>query len=438
MAKLNMKKVAPAGYMNEGQKAHPINPLQALRRSVLSCLLWESEFYCDGQEIAARIRELVKANKPEDVSALAIQARSKFKLRHVPLLLARELARTASGRIVGDTIAAVIQRADELAEFLSIYWQDGKDQSLSAQVKKGLARAFGKFSAYDLAKYNRDGDVKLRDVLFLSHARPKDDAQAEVWKQLIDGKLPAPDTWEVALSGGADKREAFERLMAEGKLGALAFLRNLRNMEQATVPKAAVKAYAQTVKVERVLPFRFIAAARAVPAWEDVVELAMMRCLDAQEPLSGHTVLLVDTSPSMAWKMSGKSDLNRKDAALGVAVLLASICPEIEIRAFSSQVAIVPPRKGFALAEAIDRAVPSNGTLLGHAIKSASGRYERIIVLTDEESQDAIVDPDAGTKAYMVNLASTQRGVGYGRWTHLDGFSEAVIAFIRESETVAS
>ena len=103
---------------------------------------------------------------------------------------------------------------------------------LSGQVKKGLAAAFPKFDEYQLAKYDRGGPIKLRDVLFLCHAKPRDAAQAGVWKKLIWGRLTTPDTWEVALSSGADKREAWERLLRENKLGALALLRNLRNMRR--------------------------------------------------------------------------------------------------------------------------------------------------------------------------------------------------------------
>ena len=36
--------------------------------------------------------------------------------------------------------------------------------------------------------------------LFLCHAKPRDAAQAGVSKELIWGRLNAPDTWEVALS----------------------------------------------------------------------------------------------------------------------------------------------------------------------------------------------------------------------------------------------
>ena len=39
---------------HEGARAHHISVLAQLRRSVLSCLLWESEFYEDGEEIGSK------------------------------------------------------------------------------------------------------------------------------------------------------------------------------------------------------------------------------------------------------------------------------------------------------------------------------------------------------------------------------------------------
>src|SRR5262249_34416988 len=190
------------------------------------------------------------------------------KLRHAPLLLVREMARLASHRqLVAETLYQVIQRADELAEFVALYWTEGK-QPLSAQVKKGLASAFTKFDEYALAKYNRAAPVKLRDVLFLSHAKPLDQAQADLWKRLGDGQLATPDTWEVSLSAGADKHEVWERLLRENKLGALALLRNLRNMTEAKVDEQLMRDGLARMKTERVLPFRFIAAARYAPQWE--------------------------------------------------------------------------------------------------------------------------------------------------------------------------
>ena len=200
--RLNIAKhyMRPRLRTHEGAPAKAITPEQALRRSVLSCMLWEGEFYEDGVQIAGRMQELVPQVAAEKVAALAIEARERMKLRHAPLLLVREMARHATHRgLVAETLARVIQRADELSEFVAIYWAGGR-QPLSAQVKKGLATAFCKFDEYALAKYDRAGVVRLRDVLFLSHAKPNDAAQAALWKRLADNELVTPDTWEVALS----------------------------------------------------------------------------------------------------------------------------------------------------------------------------------------------------------------------------------------------
>ncbi|MBW8882871.1 MAG: TROVE domain-containing protein, partial [Asticcacaulis sp.] len=308
----------------EGAPAIKLNAEQSLRRSVLSCLLWEDEFYEDGLAITDRIAALAVEVAPSVVAELAVEAREHFSLRHAPLMLLCALARTGSGTsLVSETIARVIQRADELSEFLSLYWRHGR-KPLSKQMKKGLATAFGKFDAYQLAKYDRDGPVKLRDVLFLVHAKPKDEAQAGLWKQVAERSLPSPDTWEVALSGGADKKTSFERLLAERKLGYLALLRNLRNMDQAGVDEVLVKdAILARRGAERVLPFRYVAAARAAPRFEPWLDQALAEAVLEGPVFEGRTLVLVDVSGSMDWKLSAKSDLTRMDAA----ATLASIIP---------------------------------------------------------------------------------------------------------------
>src|SRR5580700_5927019 len=84
----------------------------------------------------------------------------------------REMARLPTHRaLVAETLVQAIQRADELAEFLVIYWAEGRTP-LSGQVKKGLAAAFTKFDEYALAKYDRANAVRLRDVLFPRPAKP--------------------------------------------------------------------------------------------------------------------------------------------------------------------------------------------------------------------------------------------------------------------------
>ena len=438
MARLNMLNLHFGARTHEGAPARNIATELQLRRSVSACLLWESQFYEDGVEIAGRIAELVPKVYAEKVAALAVEAREKMKLRHVPLLLVREMARHKTHRtLVAETLARVIQRADELAEFVAIYWKDGR-VPLSGQVKKGLAAAFPKFDEYALAKYDRGGPIKLRDVLFLSHAKPRDEAQAAIWRKLIWGRLSTPDTWEVALSSsgkeGAGKREAWQRLLAEKKLGALALLRNLRNMREAGVDEELVVQALRSMNAARVLPFRFLAAARYAPQWEEVLEYAMLNCVKEQEKLAGKTVLLVDISGSMTAPLSRRSEMLRTDAAYGLAVLLREIGETVLVYSFSDGLVEVPARRGFALRDAIDASQRHNSTQLGKAVEALNKneKYDRLIVITDEQTHDSVAGPKG--KGYVINVASYKNGVGYGKWTHIDGWSESVVEYIRELE----
>ncbi|HEV3306098.1 MAG TPA: TROVE domain-containing protein [Candidatus Sulfotelmatobacter sp.] len=434
MARLNLLNLNVSARTHEGAPARNISTELQLRRSVLACLLWESQFYEDGVEIAGRIAELVPKVAAEKVGSLAVEARENMKLRHVPLLLVREMARHATHRgFVAETLARVIQRADELAEFVAIYWKDGR-VPLSAQVKKGLAAAFPKFDEYALAKYDRGGPVKLRDVLFLSHAKPQDEAQAEVWKRLIAGDLTAPDTWEVALSSGADKREAWERLLRDQKLGALALLRNLRNMREAGVEEELVFGALGSINTARVLPFRFLAAARYAPQWETALEQAMLKCVAGSEKLAGKTIVLVDVSGSMTAPLSQRSEMLRTDAAYGLAVLLREIGEKVSVFSFSDSLVEVPARRGFALRDAIDASQRHNSTQLGKAVEVLNRKhsYDRLIVISDEQAHDTVPGPKG--KGYVINVASYKNGVGYGNWTHIDGWSESVVEYIRTLE----
>ena len=434
MARLNLLNLNFGARTHEGAPARNISPELQLRRSVLACLLWESQFYEDGVEIAGRIAELVPKVAAEKVAALAVEGRERMKLRHAPLLLVREMARHKTHRaLVSETLARIIQRADELAEFVAIYWKDGR-VPLSGQVKKGLAASFPKFDEYQLAKYDRGGPIKLRDVLFLCHAKPRDQAQADVWKKLVSDMLTTPDTWEVALSSGADKREAWDRLLREQRLGALALLRNLRNMREAGVDESLVLSALGSMSTTRVLPFRFLAAARYAPQWEAALEQAMLKCVAETEKLPGKTIVLVDVSGSMTAPLSRRSEMQRTDAAYGLAVLLREIAEKVAVYSFSDNLVEVPARRGFALRDAIDVSQRHNSTQLGNAIEklNRNEKCDRLIVITDEQAQDRVPAPSG--KGYLINVASYKNGVGYGKWMHIDGWSEAVIEYIRALE----
>jgi len=474
VSKLNLKAKEEPIYTAEGARAVRITPTQQLRRSVLACMLWENNFYEDGQTIGERISALVPQVPAETVAELAIEARTRGNLRHVPLLLACELAKHKTHRhVVGALVPKIVQRADELAEILAIYSRERsgtkKLNRLSKQLQKGLAEAFRKFSAYNLAKYNRDNTIKLRDVLFLTHAKPKDEEQEKTWKLLVNGELPTPDTWEVAISaakGDVERTKAtWERLLKDDRLGALALIRNLRNMTRAKVDRGLVREALLKADTSRVLPFRFVAAAVAAPEFESELDELLVKSARQASKLPGHTVLIVDVSGSMYGygNISARSDITRVQAAGALAAVARERCESVSIYAtagndgsYRHATALVPSRHGMALVEKFSKngfagELGSGGIFLVQALDWVSEREtsgaDRIIVFTDEQDCDrkstictrASKPSEAnafGRRAnYLINISSNKNGIGYKpNWTHLDGFSEAVLDYIGASE----
>ena len=53
-------------------------------------------------------------------------------------------------------------------------------------------------------------------------------------------------------------------------------------------------------------------------------------------------------------------------------------------------------------------------------------------MITDEQSHDHVGNPRG--KGYMINVTSNRKGVGYGEWTRIDGWSKAVVDYIAALE----
>jgi len=445
MAKLNRKSPISraTALTHEGAKAYSDNPARELRRAVLCCLLWEDTFYESGEDIANRILKLIDKVPPSQVATLAVEARTKYHLRHVPLLLVAALAKSGkcSGTsLISDTIEAVVQRPDEMGELLAIYKKlNGKRVPIANQITKGLARVFGRFTQYQFAKYNRKGEeYSLRDVMFKVHPKPRDEAQIALYNMLANDTLPPPDTWEVELSAGKDKKETFTRLLTENKLGYLALLRNLRNMEQSGVNFNLVSKAIRARKggADKLLPFRYIAAYRAAPKYQEALNDALLEGLANLPRLDGHTAIYIDVSGSMQAGISGKSDLTRAD----VAAALGAVFPGEEVTTYFFDDSVKSVKSYGRGLNAVDRLKRNGGgtnfqALFEHISKQKN--VHRVIVITDEQSQTTPTTrvKKIGEYRYMINVGGYQNSiVSDAEWTRIDGFSENIFRFISEWE----
>lgn len=435
----NRSSAAVLERTHEGGKAEIQKPEIELERAVSSCLLFEDTFYEKENDLAGRIEELCLRVPNDFIYRLAIRARTQLNLRHAPLWLLRCAAKKPGDhRGLGGALAATIQRADELPEFLALYWKDGR-QPLSAQVKRGLGRAFGRFSAHQLSKWNREDAVKLRDVMFLTHPKPENLEQVETFKQLAAGTLKPPDTWEVALSSGKDKKETWERLLSGRKLGIMALLMNLRNMEQAGVPRSSVASALKETKKSRAFPYRFLTAARHAPWLAQELSEALLERISEMPKLSGETHVLVDVSGSMDDKLSGRGDAIRLDAAACLAVCAREVCESARVLTFSNACCEVSNVRGLGLAQAIASSQPRGGTYLDDALNGMKQKLptpDRLIAITDEQANDGIPFCHARRHGYIVNVAPYKPGLQTKsrNWVRINGWSDRLLDWIRLEE----
>ena len=268
---------------HEGAKAWRMTPEWELYSTIVTTMGVEDKFYEEGEIRVRRVADLVRKTSPEFVASLAVYTREKMHLRSAPLLLLVELAQCHHGdSLVSRAVARIVQRADEITELLMCYqWRTGKKdlKKLSSQLRIGLAEAFNHFDEYQFAKYDRKNrKVTLRDALLLVHPKPKDDAQSALFKKILNDSLDTPYTWETELSSVGKqhfktieekdeaKKDAWQKLVASGRLGYMAMLRNLRNMCSLTIDDETMTQVCRTLsnplEVERSkqLPFRFLSA----------------------------------------------------------------------------------------------------------------------------------------------------------------------------------
>lgn len=446
-----LKDTRLAGGM--GAPAAKQDNIALLRRLVLANLLWEQNAYVDGETVANEIAKLIPKCDPRQVQSLAIEARELQKLRHTPLFILREMLWHPDHKIhVEAALPKVCTRPDMMADFLALYQgKEKKIRPLAHAAKRGLAACFANFSEYQFAKYDRDGAIRLRDVMFLTHPTPAA-GRAALYKRIANRELKVPDTWEVALSSGADKKETWTRLIEEEKLGALAFLRNLRNMVDAKVDHNVIRKAFKTIKSQMLLPLNFFNAAIHAPQFFNEISDMMIRTYSNMPKLPGYTIFVVDVSGSMQNAISGKSNFNRMQVAAAMAALANEVCEEVNLYVTAGHSVhktkkIDYPIRGLGLSKQIQdtqREMGGGGIFTRQCLEYIEGQVKkkptRIIVFSDSQDCDSgnRIPKPFGKYNYIVDVGAHQNGVNYkGVWTaEVSGWSEHFLTYIAAYEGI--
>lgn len=455
---------------NEGAIAYRMNDKEKLVTQVLTSLFNESKFYGDNsRDILNTTRNVLKSDG-RFVANLCIYARNEVHLRTISHVLVSELAKSIEGKeFVRKALNRIVERPDDMTEVLA-YYIHTYGKPVPNSVKRGLADSFGKFDEYQLAKYNRDNAIKLKDILCLVHPKAKDEKQNDLWKRLLEDRLETPVTWETELSSKGNTKEVWEDLIDGNKLGYMAMMRNLRNIIKSGASNVN-KVYEYLTDESRVLknkqlPFRYYNAYKALQnegvgtsKIYDALETAMKTSTKNIRRLGGKTLLSADVSGSMNSPVSAKSELTCAEIAVLMLSIANYICEETITTTFDNNLYTcnLSTQNGI-IANANNIKVNGGGTDITLPIRYLLDKrifVDRIILLSDNEINRGYtysvgyggpktcqalveeykkkVNPDVWVHAIDMQGYGTQQFAGKNV-NIIAGWNEKVLDFIAASE----
>lgn len=412
MSKFNNTKLNKQKTVNlAGGKAYKQSPEMELLSWVTTSFV-ENKFYESTDKQLNRVKALINTVDPVFVAKLAIYARDTFGMRSSSHVLAGELAEKASGTKWGKSFyEKVVVRPDDITEILSYRLATRpKNKAVTNAMKKGLGMSLSKMNGYKLGKYKANGkSVSLVDAINLLH--PK---HTFAIKDLVEGTLEPPETWEVMLSeaGKADnpkhaKEKVWESLILENKLGYFALLRNLNNIAK-QCPKmidevCEMLTDENRIKRSRLFPFRYQTAIDNLKTNDRRIIVALQRAMDISlsnvPKFNGKTLIVVDTSGSMT---SGRVQTPIKTASLFASALYKTNDADLMQFSTSSEYMVLNPLDSVhTLSTNIQQRAFGGGTNFNSIFEKASQKYDRVIILSDMQAWGSSYSFERTMKEYM-------------------------------------
>ena len=476
MAKFNQTNTIKT-VNRSGCPAYRMKPAEELTAAVLTTMLGEPKYYGSTDKQIVKLATRCAAQDPDYLCRLAAYARNTGNLRSVSHVLTAVIAREAR-EFTRIAVRNVVVRPDDITEIMSCYAaMYGKP--FPNAMKREVADVIQKFDEYQLAKCPAQNQaLKLRDVLRITHPTPKDEATAALFRKVLDDTLEIPYTWETELSAKGNTRQVWDELIASGKVGYMALLRNLRNIVTVGAdvqPVLAILSDPERVRKSRQLPFRFYSAYRTLkgagvmtPDIRRALEAALSASVDNMETLPGRTLLAIDNSGSMGSAVSKQSTVLCCEIAALLGAMANRICEDATVLQFDCAGFWGSTPEGYkvshygkfdSILDICERSAACGGGTdlalpLKYALEVDPTRdvrpYDRIIYFSDNECNSSYhgmaltVQGLADQYRTQYNKNCWVHGVdlqGYGtqqfcgdRFNLIAGWNESVLDFIRMAE----
>lgn len=450
MARFNTTKTV---VNQEGATAYKTTPEMELYL-LASATFLNDKYYESGDDQLKRLVKLSHKVPVDFLASLCIYVREEMKLRTVSHVLTAELIQRTTGGIGVQVLTRVCQRPDDMLEILAYYMS--KYKKMTHQLRKGLERAFLQFDEYQLAKYNPSKGFTLKRLVHLTHIK------SELADKVCKGTLKTPDTWEVALSTGQDKKETWTRMITEGSIGYMALLRNLRNIintcDQDVIEKAAtIIADPERVKKSKQLPFRFWSAYKIIQQdtsspYTSLVLQAIEDALAssvANLSINGVSLVASDVSGSMRSPISRNSIIQQIEIGLVMSGLVKCQSKHSVVGVFGNfwKVKNITGRSPLELIKSYQEGevgYSTHGHLPVEWATENNCKVDNIFLFTDTEMyggslQNAINEykskVNKDVRVFIFNLANqgTVQARGNGVY-NIGGWSEKVFEYVNNIE----
>lgn len=403
----------------------------------ISSLISESGFYKSGralnEELLQSIHNVAKTD-PSFILKLAKFARKDLYLRTAPVVLMGEFALSGkSADIPGayHSISNTIDRADEITELLSYVMEQNSKRNIykgkvPIVIKKGVAEAFNKFDAYNFGKYSaKDKSVSLRDALFITHPKPRDELQEKIFADIANNTLSPPNTWEVVISKNGSTKEAWESVLPN--MGYMAVLRNCRTFLQKGVnidPVVKMISDPEQVKKSKQFPYRFLSAykeleyepgaSKLLGALSDAIEISVENIPE----FKGKTFVTCDTSGSMEQSVSEKSKMTLKEIGCLFGVMVNKKSNDSITSVFATDHVPVSLNPRDSLFTSMKKMFKTNtngcGTEAWKAMEYLNDKkvfVDRIILFSDMQCYDTSEYRYRGTRSFYEGLVKYRQSV---------------------------
>lgn len=328
-----------------------------------------------------------------------------------------------------------IFRPDDMAEILAAFSSANKVKATNA-MKKGFADAIERLDAYSILKYK----PALIDVINLVHPDPKrskafvtyNDEKITAIDAVIRGYAVSADTWEAAQSDAGQevakavkagkiskseaevilteaKAENWTDLLTEGKLGALAALRNIRNILKVTNSEKTLRMLelllsdGDVIRKAKIMPYQIDLANEVLKAEFRTMEgrqisSALLKGYEAAVPnlaeiLPGRNLVIIDISGSMT---TGVVDPNRKTNYVSSCMDKAALIGATIAKATNADVIVFGGHAEwrnyninadvFSIANQLKGNLGSTNLASAWQLAAQSGKhYDRVFILSDNE-----------------------------------------------------